>query len=328
MTSASNSTKDLLREKRTAQENSAVLVGNPSFDLDAAKQRDAELALQESTASVTTVSGSAAAATRPTEASQNLGSTIPTSTNTPMPAAAPAPFVGVRGGLSRDLRGGPLDPLPGAQIELQQINSLLENKKWLVQLYTGRQALKESVKRVQHPRVLHIATHGFFEADQDAKLSDRAGSDRTPSSLEDPMLRSGLFFAGANRTLAGESTPEDLDDGVLTAYEATGLNLQGTELVVLSACETGLGEVSAGEGVFGLRRALQVAGADSVLLSMWSVPDKETQELMTLFYKNWLSGQDKPTALRNAQLALRKTVTARYGKDSPYYWGAFVLVGR
>jgi CHAT domain-containing protein len=141
-------------------------------------------------------------------------------------------------------------------------------------------------------------------------------------------LRSGLFFAGANRQLAGHASPGDLDDGILTAYEATQLNLQGTELVVLSACDTGLGEVASGEGVFGLRRALQVAGAESVLMSMWAVPDRETQELMALFYTKWLAGKDKHEALREAQLEMRDRVKARYGKDLPQYWGAFVLVGR
>ena len=134
-------------------------------------------------------------------------------------------------------------------------------------------------------------------------------------------------FAGANRRLSGQSVPDDLDDGVLTAYEASTLNLQGTELVVLSACETGLGEVAAGEGVFGLRRALQVAGAEAVLMSMWSVPDQETQELMTLFYRKWLAGTEMHEALRQAQLEMRQRVKERYGKDLPQYWGAFVLVG-
>jgi len=142
------------------------------------------------------------------------------------------------------------------------------------------------------------------------------------------MLRSGLYFAGANRVLSGASPPLDLEDGVLTAYEAMGLNLQGTELVVLSACKTGLGRVSNGEGVFGLRRALQVSGAEAVLMSLWSVPDQETQELMTLFYAKWLSGKSKHEALREAQLELRAKIKERDGQDLPFYWGGFVLVGR
>jgi len=97
---------------------------------------------------------------------------------------------------------------------------------------------------------------------------------------------------------------------------------------VLSACETGLGQSQAGEGVFGLRRGLQEAGAESVLMSMWSVPDQETQELMALFYRKWLSGKDKATALREAQQEMRAKVKARDGRDEPFFWGAFVLVGR
>ncbi len=120
----------------------------------------------------------------------------------------------------------------------------------------------------------------------------------------------------------------DLDDGILTAYEATQLNLQGTELVVLSACETALGEVKTGEGVFGLRRALQEAGAEAVMMTMWTVPDQETRELMTMFYRKWLAGEDKHQALREAQLEMRKRVTAHEGIDLPRLWGAFVLVGR
>lgn len=141
------------------------------------------------------------------------------------------------------------------------------------------------------------------------------------------MLRSGLYFAGANRTLAG-AAPTDLEDGVMTAFEATGLNLQGTELVVLSACQTGLGHIRSGEGVFGLQRAMQEAGADAVLMSMWSIPDEETQELITKFYAKWLSGKSKHEALHEAQLELRKETIAKWGDDRPYYWAAFVLAGR
>jgi CHAT domain-containing protein len=118
-----------------------------------------------------------------------------------------------------------------------------------------------------------------------------------------------------------------MDDGILTAYEAMGLNLEGTELVVLSACETGLGQTKAGEGVFGLRRALQVAGAQSVMMTMWKVPDVETQKLMKLFYVKWLRGEEKHQALREAQLDLREQIEKETGHDSPQKWGAFVLVG-
>jgi CHAT domain-containing protein len=215
---------------------------------------------------------------------------------------------------SRDLEGAALKPLPGTQIEVEEISSLLEKQRWQAQVYTREHALKEAVMEVKGPRVLHLATHGFFEPDE--QKSDQAGKAQSsaedqPPSLEDPMLRSGLYFAGANRRLSRQATPADLDDGVLTAYEASQIDLQGTELVVLSACETGLGEVAAGEGVFGLRRALQVAGADSVLMSMWAVPDKETQELMALFYEKWLADEDKHVALTGRNIGARS-----------YLWGA------
>ena len=113
----------------------------------------------------------------------------------------------------------------------------------------------------------------------------------------------------------------------LTSSKVMGLDLRGTELVVLSACETGLGTVQNGEGVFGLRRALQIAGARSVLMSLWAVPDRETGELMALFYERWLSGKEKHQALREAQIEMRSRVKTRYGSDIPYYWAAFVLVG-
>jgi CHAT domain-containing protein len=143
------------------------------------------------------------------------------------------------------------------------------------------------------------------------------------------MLRSGLYFAAADRTLAGKPSPPGLDNGVLTALEAGNLNLTGTQLVVLSACDTGQGDVKNGEGVFGLRRALEEAGAQSVLMSLWSVPDKETLELMQRFYAKWLSGVEVHQALKDAQLEMREQVKlAHDGKDLPYYWGAFVLVGR
>jgi len=189
-----------------------------------------------------------------------------------------------------------------------------------VEVLSGAEALEETVKAVRGPRLLHLATHGFFLVDQ------RRGDEETQAGLEDPLLRSGVLLAGASRTLAG-APPSGLEDGVLTAYEAATLDLHGTELVTLSACETGLGDIRNGEGVFGLRRSFQVAGAQAVLMSLWAVPDRETQELMALFYDEWLAGHDKHDALRRAQGALRRMVQKRYGQDLPYYWGAFVLVG-
>jgi CHAT domain-containing protein len=274
-----NSTRDLLRQPAAATAKSAVLLGNPGFDLV---------------------------------------------------AAAPAPAPGSPQSASSrsvDLTGAPLPALPGTQAEVTAIDKLLRQSGWQTTLYTGDRALKASIQNVRAPRVVHIATHGFFLEDHPAPdNSGRAVHLRGAS--DDPMLHSGLFFAGANRTRSGAAPAAGADNGILTAYEASQLNLQGTELVVLSACETGLGEQSNSEGVFGLRRALQEAGAGSVMLSMWSVPDQETQELMALFYAKWLTGLDKPEALRQAQLAERDVVRKRYGRDLPYYWGAFVLVSR
>jgi CHAT domain-containing protein len=267
-----------------------VLIGNPQFGLDENRQRAAVRSLQK-TEEPKLLRASAGSALR-----------------------------------SSEQRAGALEPLPGTQAELDAIHDLIKRQNWQVEVYTQERALEEAVKRVQSPRVVHLATHGFFLPDQEPPQRGLPGD--APPAREEPMVRSGLYFAGANRTLAGPVSPGGLEDGVLTAYEAMGLNLQGTELVVLSACQTGLGRVKNGEGVFGLRRALQVAGAEAVLMSLWSVPDQETQELMTLFYKKWLSGKSKHEALRESQLELRAKVKQRYGQDLPFYWGAFILVGR
>ena len=147
---------------------------------------------------------------------------------------------------------------------------------------------------------------------------------KKPVRIENPFLRSGLALAGANRSLAQEGVTE----GILTAEKILGLNLRGTDMVVLSACETGMGDVKNGEGVYGLRRAFTQAGAKSLVMSLWEVPDRETKELMVSFYKNLQSGKmNRAEALRNAALKQRQTVKSRYGSDNPYYWGAFVFLG-
>src|SRR5262249_40176996 len=139
--------------------------------------------------------------------------------------------------------------------------------------------------------------------------------------VKDPLLRSGLALAGANRWMRGSAPPSLAENGVLTAEEVTGLDLRGTDLVVLSACDTGLGEVRRGEGVFGFRRAFMLAGAQTLVMSLWKVPDQQTQELMEAFYQRLLAGADRVTALWEAQL----TVRARH--PEPLYWGAFILQG-
>lgn len=284
-----SNTKDILQAQRNTfgPRSTAVLFGNPRFDLDATAQRAAEAHVAK-----------------------------PSAVLSLLPRGASAIRAGDVGGLA---------PLPGTKVEIEALRALLARKKWRVEVDSEENALKTRLMGVKGPRALHLATHGFFLAEPEHSPGSAA---REASAMDDPMLRAGLFFAGANRAISGEAPASDLDDGILTAYEATGLNLHGTELVVLSACETGLGQTKSGEGVFGLRRALQVAGAEAVLMSMWSVPDKETKELMTLFYEKWLSGKEKHKALREAQLEMRVVVKKRYGRDLPFYWGAFVLVGR
>ena len=298
-----NSTKDLLLPLQPAQSKSALLVGNPKFDLSAAQQKTA---IAELRGEMMGAAGQQAAT--PAVQISNAGAAQAAS----------------RGG---DLKGGDLNPLPGTQVEVDTVDKLLKTAGLQATEYIGELALKDTVAQAHAPRVVHIATHGFFLSDEELKVSAEAQG-KTANVDEDPMLRAGLFFAGADRVRQGAAPEAGVDDGVLTAYEASQLNLEGTELVVLSACETGLGKDLNIDGVFGLRRGLQEAGAEAVMMSMWSVPDKETQELMGLFYQKWLGGLDKAEALRQAQLAERETVRQRYGKDLPYYWGAFVLVGR
>jgi CHAT domain-containing protein/Tfp pilus assembly protein PilF len=284
------STRDLMRQRTAASSRTAVLIGDPQFDLTEGEQRAVLAQGRRNSASQTTA--------------QMVGGREPT-----------GPGQGLR---SQDQPGRALQRLAGTAEEVKSVAGLLSHAGWSVETFTGAEALEETVKGIKGVRVLHIATHGFFEPDQAQATS--------PRGLEDVMLRSGLYFAGANRVLTSGHAAAEMEDGVLTAYEATGLTLQGTDLVVLSACETGLGESANGEGVFGLRRALQEAGALTVLMSMWKVPDNETRQLMTLFYTKWLAGKDKPTALREAQLELRQDVMRRWQEDRPHDWAAFVLV--
>ncbi len=216
-----------------------------------------------------------------------------------------------------------LYPLPGTLDEVKYVESIMKEKGWQVQCLTRSEAREELVKKAMNPRVLHVATHAYFLSDLKADENSRAFGIHLQNVSANPLLRSGLLLAGSALTLqAAEARNLEQEDGVLTAYEAMNLNLNQTELVVLSACETGLGELRNGEGVYGLQRAFLMAGARSVLMSLWKVNDESTARLVSAFYRNWLSGQDKFTALHNAQREMRDIY------EEPYHWGAFVLVGR
>jgi len=197
-------------------------------------------------------------------------------------------------------------------------------------LLTRRRASKEALRQSQSPAILHIATHGFFlenlnltsTGERSPRKSSHDASRRLKqvekdgSSIENPLLRAGLALAGANEQKAG-------GDGILTALEMTGLNLWGTKLMTLSACDTGVGEVRNGDGVHGLRRALALAGAETQVMSLWAVSDRWTRELMVAYYRRLRQGQGRGSALRQAQLEMFKDVKRRH----PYYWASFILSG-
>ena len=234
---------------------------------------------------------------------------------------------------SHDWRGGKLEPLPGTAAEASTIQTLLQLGK--NQIFVGSRATEENLFSLKSPWRLHIATHGFFLKDQEeVKQLTRPEMFMTTfdeqrfglGQFENPLLRSGLALAGAN-TIGQQHDSTQAYDGITTAYEISGMNLQGTDLVVLSACETGLGEVQNGEGVFGLRRAFQLAGAQTVVLSLWKVPDNETKELMIDFYTRLKNGEGKSQALRHAELAMMRKQREQYGSAHPYFRGAFICAG-
>ncbi|MEO5599292.1 MAG: CHAT domain-containing tetratricopeptide repeat protein [Cyclobacteriaceae bacterium] len=218
-----------------------------------------------------------------------------------------------RGGLLRYMRGeGGISPLPGTQIEIQKISKLFSME---AKVFMENKASEATAKNVESPPILHIATHGFFLED------DTAGSERR-SYIPNPLLNAGLILAGAENFLkSGLPLNESGDDGILTAFEAMNLNLDQSDLVVLSACETGLGDVKNGEGVYGLQRAFKIAGARSIVMSLWNVDDEATQQLMAFFYEALLKSGDQHLAFRTAQLKVKETY------PTPFYWGAFIMVG-
>jgi len=232
---------------------------------------------------------------------------------------------------SNDFTNLQFGPLPGTKQEAQAIAPMFPEAK----LLTESQATENAIKQVQSPSILHIATHGFFLKDIEqvaapdytnpfssrANIGVEYGSGKSSptkiANLENPLLRSGLALAGINLRQSGT------EDGVLTALETAGLNLSGTKLVVLSACETGVGDIANGEGVYGLRRALVMAGAESQLFSLWKVDDTGTKDLMVKYYQRLLNNEGRSQALRQTQLEMLRSQNYQH----PYYWAAFIPSG-
>ncbi len=316
-----NNTKDLLKDLEARDESgTSVFFGFPNYNMGSVEQEQEaeEVATKGGASSVV----KAASENRGTRGSERGGRGGRGSgggeeidlTKVSIPR-------GLRGNMLRYMRSNSLLVLlPGTKKEVELIDSLYDNRNIKREVYLSDEAIEERIKEISNPQSVHVATHGFF-------LEDHGGSatGQKDGYVENPLLRSGLILAGANSFIrSGEigAEIESDEDGILTAYEAMNLPLDDTEIVVLSACETGLGEVKNGEGVFGLQRAFQIAGAKSIIMSMWTVDDAATQELMTGFYEEWLKSGDKHQAFNVAQKKLKDKW------KSPYYWGAFVMVGR
>lgn len=220
------------------------------------------------------------------------------------------------------MRGGNPDvigQLPGTEKEVTELKDLLRQDGWVTTDHKEQRATEEAIKAMNNPKIFHIATHGFFQPDADLSAEDIAMNENL--AAQNPLLKTGLLMSGAGDILNETTSNFNLDDGILTAYEAMNLNLDKTDLVVLSACETGLGEIQAGEGVYGLQRAFLVAGARTIIMSLFKVSDEATQKLMVKFYSKWLQTGDKRASFIQAKQEIRDEY-----KD-PIFWGPFIMIG-
>ena len=223
--------------------------------------------------------------------------------------------------------------LKGTAQEAMQIKAVLKNATVL----TDKQATEAAIKQLNAPSILHIATHGFFLPDQPPILNNGVAQRLSVGGFENPLLRSGLIMAGVNQKSSGPG-----ENGVLTAAEVTALNLWGTKLVILSACETALGDAVNGAGVYGLRRALVLAGSETQVMSLWQVDDAATRDLMSDYYTRLQHGEGRAEAMRQAQLAmlggekrggtsrtreLKRVATKNFRHTHPYYWAPFISSG-
>jgi len=272
-------------KKETAQITSAVLYGGLDYNADATAMRKAAQSYKK----------------------EDVAS-----------AAASAPPQGVT-------RGAAWGPLPATRVEVQNIQGFLVRKKIANTMYQDSMGNEESFRQLSGKKtgLIHLATHGFFLPDPERRHDDREQQQQRSSvvkPIDNPLLRSGILLAGGNHAWTNHPV-EGVESGILTAAKIAGMNLLGAKLVVLSACQTGLGDVKNGEGVFGLQRAFKLAGVETLIMSLWEVDDAATSLLMSTFYNEWLfSGKSRQEAFKEAQ----KKVRAKY--SAPFYWAAFVMM--
>ena len=226
----------------------------------------------------------------------------------------------------RSASRGSWDPLPGSTEEAEKIDSILSGNKLKTIYLTGKGANEESFKNLdgQSTDLIHIATHGFFCDNIDTKSTEFFSGINTYTIKRMPMQYSGLILAGGNNAWVGKKLPSNIDDGILTAEEISHLDLSETKIVVLSACDTGLGEVDNIDGVYGLQRGFKMAGVETIVMSLWKVPDDATKMLMIEFYKNLMKGKSKNKSLTDAQKYLQKVENGKYNK--PEFWASFIML--
>lgn len=210
--------------------------------------------------------------------------------------------------------------LPGTEKEVDELQELLKKNGWITDEYVEKSASEDQVKSLTSPKIFHVATHGFYTPaitqDELAELTESEAR-----MTENPLLKTGLLLSGAGDILNKTNYNYNLESGILTAYEAMSLNLDQTDLVVLSACQTGLGDIANGEGVYGLQRAFLVAGAKVLIMSMFKVDDEATQKLILSFYRKWITTNNLRQSFVNAKKELRVDY------PEPYYWGTFMMIG-
>lgn len=213
-----------------------------------------------------------------------------------------------------------ITPLPGTEKEISQVQFMLKQKGWDSKEYVENTATEEKIKELNSPKIFHVATHGFYKP-ADEVSGENELEENEAQLTQNPLMRTGLMLKGAGDLWDKTEYNYNMENGILTAYEAMNLNLDKTDLVVLSACETGLGQLEAGEGVYGLQRAFLVAGAKILIMSMFKVDDEATQKLMLKFYQKWLNTGNPRQSFIDAKKELRVDY------PEPYYWGAFMMIG-